>query len=98
MEGECFRITAPATGSWAGHADCLAVRVAGDWHFLSPADGMTVYDRAAGHLLAFRAGWNVAQAPTLPMGGSVIDAEARAALAALVQALGGLGILATSAP
>jgi hypothetical protein len=97
-EGDCFRVTAPASGLWAGHADSLAVLVAGDWHFISPAEGMVIFDRARDHLLVFRAEWAQAIIPALPVGGSVIDVEARAALAALVGALQGIGLLAIATP
>lgn len=97
-EGDCFRVTAPATGAWSGHADSIAVLVAGDWHFVGPAQGMAVFDRSADHLLVFRTGWKLAQAPAPPSGGTVVDIETRAAIAALVQALHAVGILATAAP
>lgn len=97
-EGDCFRVTAPASGAWAGHADSLAVLVAGDWHFISPAQGMVIFDRARDHLLVFRSAWTLSVAPPLPSGGSVVDVEARAAIVALVGALKGIGILATAAP
>jgi hypothetical protein len=95
-DGDCFRVTAPASGAWAGQADCLAVLVAGDWHFIAPTEGMAIFDRASDHLLVFRGAWTQANGPALPSGGSVIDAEARTALAALVAALRDLGILATA--
>ncbi|MFM7350441.1 MAG: DUF2793 domain-containing protein [Erythrobacter sp.] len=97
-DGECFRVTAPASGAWSGRADCLAVRVAGDWHFINPALGMAIYDRAGDHLLVYRSVWKLAQTPALPSAGSTVDAEARATLTALVEALQSLGILATATP
>lgn len=95
-EGDCFRVTASASGAWSGHADCLAVMVAGDWRFIAPAEGMVIFDRAGDHLLVFRAAWTQASAPALPSTGSVVDVEARSALQALVGALQGIGILATA--
>ena len=97
-EGACYRVTAPATGAWADHADHVAVLVGGAWHFVAPVQGMAIFDRAADHLLVFRSGWKSAQAPGLPSGGGVIDAEARAAIVALVDALRAVGILATATP
>ena len=70
--------------------------IGGDWHFVGPQQGIAIFDRAAGHLLVFRDGWELAGAPASPSGGTVIDAEARAAVAALVQALVSIGVLAES--
>lgn len=98
MAGDCYRVTAPASGTWAGQADCIAVLVAGDWQFVAPAQGMALFDLARGHLLVFRSGWTLAPCPLAPVGGSVIDTEARAALAALLAALRDIGILATATP
>lgn len=97
-EGDCFRVTAPATGAWSGHADSIAALVAGDWHFIDPVQGMAVFDRAADHLLVFRSGWKMARAPAQTSAGTVVDTEARAAIAALIEALCAVGILATADP
>lgn len=91
-------MTAPATGAWSGHDDSIAVMVGGDWHFVRPVQGMAVIDRSAGHLLVFRTGWTRAQAPVPPSGGSIVDIEARASIAALLEALHAVGILATADP
>lgn len=93
-EGDCFRVTAPASGAWAAHADAVAVRIGGDWHFIAPAKGMALFDQAADHLIVFRDGWKLAASPGLPGSGSVVDLEARAAITALVQSLQDIGVLA----
>lgn len=95
-DGDCYRIVSPATGEWGSHADEVAIRVGGSWHFAEPAEGMMLFDRAAGRWIWFRSGWQSAPALTLPTGGSVIDVEARALLATLVQALQSFGLLPPS--
>lgn len=96
-EGDCYRVTATATQQWAGHEDQLAVRIAGAWHFVPPREGMRLYDTAADRCLFFQAGWRSAASPVVPATGGVIDAEARTALNALLQALRDLGILGAAA-
>lgn len=96
-ESDCFRVTAGASGAWADRADSIAVLIAGDWHFIAPVQGMTLFDATSDQLLVFRSGWKHATGPAAPVGGSVIDIEARAALAGLIAALRTLGILATAA-
>jgi hypothetical protein len=98
IDSDCYRVKAPATGAWAGREDRVAVRIAGDWHYVEPVQGMTLFDQAADSMLIYRSGWKLAVAPALPAGGSAIDAEARAALGAVIQALKEVGILATAAP
>ena len=97
-ESDCFRVTAGASGALAGRADSIAVLIAGDWHFIAPVQGMALFDAASDHLLVFRSGWKQATGPAAPVGGSVIDIEARAALAGVMAALRNLGILATATP
>ncbi|RNJ64515.1 MAG: DUF2793 domain-containing protein [Porphyrobacter sp. IPPAS B-1204] len=95
-EGACFRITAPASAAWAGKEDHLAVRISGGWHFITPQEGMVVFDQSASQQLVFRSTWARALAPSTPTGGTTIDTQAREAIAALIQALVVLGLLGTS--
>lgn len=92
-DGECYRITAPAEGPWQLHPDHVAIRIGDAWHFVAPAEGALLFDRAVGQYLCFRSGWRAANAPDLPGGGTVIDAEARSALLQLVESLQAVGIL-----
>jgi hypothetical protein len=97
-DGESFRITAPASGVWAGRENQVAVRIGGDWHFIDPQEGMRLFDRTAGCILLFRLQWHQCAAPAAPSGGTVIDLEARAAIAALTQALITAGVFAPITP
>lgn len=94
-EGACYRVTSPATGAWIGHQDQIAVRIGGGWHFVPPAEGLLLFDRAAARMMVYRSQWRPATAPALPAGGTVVDTEARAALTALVDTLRALGIIGT---
>ena len=96
-EGACYRVTATATGAWAGREDRLAVLVGGTWHFIAPAEGMVVYDRAAAGLVIFRSQWQPAAVVAAASGGTVIDVQARAVLTDLIAALKTMGVLATPA-
>lgn len=93
-EGDCFRVTAPAAQAWTGREDDIAIRLGGDWHFVTPADGMCLFDRATDHSLFFQTVWQIAPAPAIPATGTVIDVEARTAVTQLIQTLRGIGILA----
>ena len=93
-EGACYRVTAPASDQWSGHTDHIAIRISESWHFVVPAEGMMMFDRAAGYWLCFRAAWENAPALGVPSGGTVIDVEARAALAQLIAGLRSIGLVA----
>jgi len=97
-EGTCFRVIAPAGAGWSSRDDHLAVLIGGDWHFIAPRDGMQVFDQEAGNLMVFRNGWKHAAAPVAPQGGTVVDTEARTAIAGLIQALLAVGVFRPSNP
>lgn len=96
-DGDCFRITTGAELAWDGRVDQIAVRTGDDWHFIVPREGMSILDDAAGQMLVFRNGWERADAPPLPSGGSTIDVEARAAIMGLIQSLQTVGVLGAPA-
>lgn len=91
-DGECYRVAGVGTGDWAGQEDKIAAYFAGGWHFVSPHDGMVIFDRTAGEMLRFKTAWVSVSPPATPQGGAVIDAEARQALADLTEALRNIGI------
>lgn len=56
LEGEAYLLPAGATGIWAGHALELAAFQSGAWHFLEPAEGWQVFNKADATQLVFSAG------------------------------------------
>ena len=93
-DGECFRVSASASGDWTGHEDEIAVRIGDAWQFVQPVIGMTVFDQADATYWHYNTTWRNASEPTVPTDGSVVDIEARMALTELIQALRNLGIFA----
>jgi len=91
-EGETWLVAAGATGDWSGEAGRLAAFQSGTWLFVSPRDGMRLFDRATGQVLLFNNGWHRPGAPAGPSGGATVDTEARAAISGLIAALIGAGI------
>lgn len=98
VDGACYRVTAPATGAWAGKEERLAILVAGGWQYIAPAEGMMVFDKSAAGFVIYRSHWQPASVVAVPTGGAVIDVEARAALAALITSLQIMGVLAAPTP
>ncbi len=92
-DGLAWLVGTSPTGSWAGKAGWIALRQAGQWLFAEPRDGMKLLDRTTGQEFRRAGGaWHMATVPTPATGGTVIDAEARAMLAALVAALRQAGV------
>lgn len=95
-EGQAWLVAGGATGDWTGQDGKLAARQSGNWLFVTPSDGMRLFDGSTGQILLYRGGWRRPATPSLPNGGGVVDTEARTAFAELVAALVDGGILPAS--
>lgn len=92
--GDCYLVSANASGAFADHEGSIAGWDGQQWTFAKPFDGMRLYDHTVGVTLLFDGEWKSASAPAVPTGGSIVDAEARAAIDQLVEALRTLRLLA----
>lgn len=91
-DGECWIIAPNPQETWAGHAGELAIHTAGAWHFVTPIEGMEVFDTSSGAVRRWLGAWHTLSLPMAPSGGATIDAEARAAISALISALRDAGL------
>lgn len=94
--GECWIVGPAANGAWAGQEGKLAGFATGDWAFATPLAGLSVWDKSLDRAAIYRNGWTHALEPTPPASGAVIDAEARTAIAEIVEALRNAGIFPAS--
>jgi hypothetical protein len=100
--GACWLIPADAADEWAGRTGQIAISTAGGWRFLTPPDGTTLFVRAsAARLRRLGGSWvpdvgsgSPAAPVSNPVGGEVIDSEARAVLAAVLDRLRSTGLIA----
>ncbi|HET9629613.1 MAG TPA: DUF2793 domain-containing protein [Novosphingobium sp.] len=94
LNGQCWLVGTAATGVWAGHEGHIAIRQLDQWLFAAASDGVQLLNKATGQRIG-RIGetWRAPAAPAAVTGGTVIDAEARAAVASLVAALRSTGTL-----
>lgn len=92
-DGTNWLVGAAASGDWQGQDGKIACRQSGNWLFVAPRDGMEVLDRSSGQRVRYFGNWQTPTVPSLPNGGTVIDSQARAAIAELVAALRASGIL-----
>jgi hypothetical protein len=95
-EGQTWLVGDTPTGAWSDHSGDLASYQSGGWVFAAPRDGLRVLDRSTGQDIRFRGGWQRPATPAAPTGGTTVDTQARAAIAALVSALIAGGLLAGS--
>jgi hypothetical protein len=92
-EGQTWLVSAGASGPFAGHDQALAWSSNGTWLFTEARAGMRVFDRATGQFLLFADGWRREPSLADPVGGTNVDAEARAAIVAILHLLRRTGIL-----
>lgn len=93
--GKCWLIGTAATGEWAAHEGQLACWTGGGWRYSALGEGSRIrlldisIDR-------FRSGgqWRVPPAIAEPVGGTVIDTEARLAIGALLSYFRTIGTVA----
>ena len=95
-EGQTWLVGDTPSGAWSNHPGELASFQAGGWIFTVPRDGLRVLDLSTGQDIRFRGGWLRPATPAVPTGGTTVDTQARAAIAALVSALIAGGLLAES--
>lgn len=93
VEGENWLVGASPSGAWSGQAGKLACRQAGNWLFVAPRDGMRVLNRASGQEQRFSGSWIAPARPAGPSGGITVDAEARAAIEAILDCLESAGLI-----
>lgn len=93
-DGDAWLVGSSPSDAWAGHAGQLALRQLGQWLFVTPRDGMQVLNKATGQRISLIEGvWHAPEAPLPVTGGTVVDTQARAAIAAIVAALKAGGVL-----
>ena len=58
--GSSYLVAEGSTDAWAGKSHCVATWTSGGWRFVTPTEGMLMYERSSGTFAVFRsAGWEV---------------------------------------
>lgn len=88
LPGQCWAIGHSPSGVWLGKAGQLAIATVGGWRFCDVGEGFAVRMTSGGAMWR-RTGATWGGPPTLapPNGGTVIDSEARVAIAGLRAAM-----------
>ena len=87
-DGLCWLIGSSARGIWQGLSGQIARWSGGSWRYVAPVAGMTLWLAAEDKRLFYIAGaWVEPNAIDSPVGGTVIDSEARTAVIAILDHL-----------
>ena len=91
--GQCWIVGTAPTGDWTGHQNRLVIWTEGGWRSLALPAGSSLRDAAGKQWRYGRDGWSGPAPIAVPAGGGVIDAEARAAIASILNCLGDCGMI-----
>jgi hypothetical protein len=102
--GMCWLVPANASDEWAGKSGQIAISTVGGWRYLVPFDGATLFVRNSrerlrrlnGAWIADVASGAPGAAIVGPSGGVVIDSEVRIVVAAILDRLRSLGLVAAA--
>lgn len=81
---------------WSGRAGQIASRQSRNWLFTPPQAGMRLLNKATGQDARFVTGWNTPVKPAAPTRWTIIDAEARTTIGAILAVLVAAGIVPAS--
>ncbi len=94
QHGKCWLIASTPSGVWQGKAAHIAYWTGTAWRYFPPMEGMRIRNKTLSICQIWTMGaWITPSAVADPVGGAVIDSEARASLAMLLSALRSTGIL-----
>lgn len=94
VPGQCWLVSGTAQGVWAQKRGYIAAFLEGEWLYLAPQEGQIIYAlQTAGRLVFSDGVWRDTPGFAPPAAGSVIDAEARAAILVLSETLQRFGLL-----
>ncbi len=90
--GSCYLVATNASGAFAGQEGSIAGWDGQQWTFLPAREGMVLRDVSTGQNLIFSVHRQRLTGPVNPTGGSVVDTEARSAIAEILSLLRQTGI------
>lgn len=93
LDGQSWLVGSSATGAFATHENSIATLQSGQWLFITPVRGMSVFDETAGKRRYFDGSWVALSAIAPPAGGGVQDTQARTSIAQIITALQKAGIV-----
>ena len=97
--GTAYIVATGATGAWAGQDDAIATFTPGGWRIIAPMDGLCVLVKSTGETVRYASGgWSILLAAPQPAifnvaGGTIVDAESRVAISAILGALRAHGLI-----
>lgn len=96
LDGQAWLVGANASGAWESQEGKLVGWQAGVWIFVSPMDGMQVFDSSTGQRVVYIGSWQRPEPPVAVSGGAAQDTELRLAFTNLIKTLRDAGIFSAS--
>lgn len=97
VAGQCWMVGPSPSVAWAGEAHRLACWTDAGWRFADLPVGALVVEAGSGRRWCrISTGWQAPPTIAAASGGTVIDNECRTALAAIISALVGAGLITAS--
>ena len=94
VEGDCWLVGPAAVAEWSDKSDQIAGWSDGGWHYIKPQESMKIIMQDDHSLAIYRDGsWQFIAQVNAPVGGAIIDAEARAAIDSILDILRTANIL-----
>ena len=94
--GQAWLVGDAPEGVFAGHTGAIAGWTNDGWRFVAPREGSRVFDRSRLCFRLYSGSWRSPSSPTPAVGGTVVDSEARGAIAAILEALAASGVIAAT--
>ncbi|WP_417621164.1 DUF2793 domain-containing protein [Parasphingorhabdus sp.] len=92
VPGQSWLVGPGAVNDWFDHDNQIAGWTENGWLFISPIMSMRVFVESSGCFVVFNDSWHLADAIGSPVGGAVVDTEARVAIDSILAALRVQGI------
>jgi Protein of unknown function (DUF2793) len=95
-DGQCWLVSETATGSWLDKNGQIAVWSGGSWRYIRPVEGMAVWNIALEKRIVYaQSAWVEPSIIANPLGGTMVDAEARSAITSILAHLRAVSSIAS---
>ncbi len=94
LAGQCCLVAPTAMAEWSGKDNQIAGWSSGGWHFIKPQETMKIFVVETLQSAIYRNNvWQFIDAVDGPVGGAIVDLEARSAIDSILNALRTVAIL-----
>lgn len=93
-ETRSWLISDQPSGIWSQRANQIAIKTENGFRYIKPVNGMQIFNAQSGSIMIYRdMHWHIAPILAAPSGGNIIDSQARASIAAILDNLVQFGLI-----